>query len=58
MKSRNAVFIDETGFVLDSGGYGPAAFCGAGALDRAKTRVRFGQRNVGVPRRPGGPPHL
>ena len=42
------------GYVLDSGGYGLAAFRGAGASDLGPAS---GQRDEGVPRRPGGPPH-
>ncbi len=44
-----------TGYVLDSSGYGLAAFRVAGALGLS---FRFQQRDEGVPRRPGGPPHL
>ena len=44
-----------TGYVLDSSGYGLAAFRVAGALGLSS---RFQQRDEGVPRRPGGPPHL
>ena len=44
-----------TGYVLDSSGYGLAAFRVAGALGLSS---RFQQRDVGVPRRPGGPPYL
>ena len=43
------------GYVLDSGGYGLAAFRVADALAPSS---RFQQRDEGVPRRPGGPPHL
>ena len=41
--------------MLDSSGYGPAAFREAGALAPSS---RFQLRDGGVPRRPGGPPHL
>ena len=44
-----------TGYVLDSSGYGLAACRVAGALAPSS---RFQQRDEGVPRRPGGPPHL
>ena len=44
-----------TGYVLDSSGYGLAAFGVAGALGPSS---RLQQRDEGVPRRPGGPPHL
>ncbi len=47
--------FDLTGYVLDSSGYGLAAFRVAGALGPSS---RFQQRDEGVPRRPGGPPHL
>ena len=55
MKSRNPVFIDEAEYVLDSGVYGRAVFCGAVALDRTKTCLRFRHRDEGVRRSPGGP---
>ncbi len=42
-------------YVLDSSGYGLAAFRVAGALGLSS---RFQQRDEGVPRRPGGPPYL
>ena len=41
----------KTGYVLDSSGYGLAAFRVAGALAPSS---RFQQRDEGVPRRPGG----
>ncbi len=44
-----------TGYVLDSSGCGIAAFRVAGALRHSS---RFGQRDEGVPRRPGVPPYL
>ena len=45
----------ETGYALDSLGYGLTAFRVAGALGLSS---RFQQRDEGVPRRPGGPPYL
>ena len=53
--ARVPVVITETGYVLDSSRYGLAAFLVAGALTPSS---RFQQRDEGVPRRPGGPPHL
>ena len=47
--------IARAGYVFDSGGYGLAALLVAGALGLS---FRFQQRDVGVPRRPGGPPYL
>ena len=46
--------IREAGYVPDSGGYGLAAF--RGLAQGPSSRLR--QRDEGVPRRPGGPPHL
>ena len=48
-KCERPVEKDIAGYVLDSGGYGLAAFRGADALDRAKTCLRFRQRDEGVP---------
>ena len=50
-------YFEEAGYVPDSGGYGIAAFRGLALSPARITCLRFRQRDEGVQRSPGGPPH-